>query len=142
MTQNPFDEQYGGEHYKKLGEYQPWKMIEHLFTDEEMLGYIKGTVYGYIVRNKNGFEDFEKSMHHLQLFCDIWRRRHEGDAQARDKAVTEALKKVFEAMPTLHTPIPKARVPRHPETGVDKDAQYSTSLDAELYDPSTKGPSE
>ena len=35
--------QEGGDHYKKLGDYQPWEVLRRWLTPEEFRGYMKGT---------------------------------------------------------------------------------------------------
>jgi len=73
MAANPFDEdsvltaQVGGDHYRALGEYQPWLVLKHWLTPEEFRGFMKGTAIVYLAReqNKNGDEDIEKALHTL-----------------------------------------------------------------------------
>lgn len=39
------DQQIGGSHYKKLGAYQPWKVLAHWMTPAELRGFAKGSSY-------------------------------------------------------------------------------------------------
>ena len=39
-----FAEQIGGDHYKKLGEFQPWQVASKWLTPEELKGAVKLTV--------------------------------------------------------------------------------------------------
>jgi hypothetical protein len=66
------DRQVGGDHYKKLGEYQPWAVLEHWLTPEEFRGYMKGTAITYLAREKDkgGDMDVSKATHTLQGFLE------------------------------------------------------------------------
>lgn len=66
--QNPLDVQIGGDHYKKLGAYQPWQVLQAWLTPEEFRGYMKGTAIAYLARerDKGGDMDIEKSKHTLE----------------------------------------------------------------------------
>ena len=57
------DTQVGGDHYKKLGVYQPWEVLKHWLTPEEFRGYMKGTAIAYLARerDKGGMEDIDYS---------------------------------------------------------------------------------
>jgi hypothetical protein len=62
--------QVGGDHYKKLGIYQPWQVLAHWLTPEELRGFAKGTVIAYLARerDKGGDDDIAKSLNTLQLW--------------------------------------------------------------------------
>jgi hypothetical protein len=66
------DTQVGGDHYKKLGRYQPWEVLEHWLTPEEFRGYMKGTAIAYLARerDKGGNIDVAKAAHTLQGFLE------------------------------------------------------------------------
>jgi hypothetical protein len=66
------DTQVGGDHYKKLGMYQPWEVLEHWLTPEEFRGYMKGTAIAYLAREKDkgGDMDVSKATHTLQGFLE------------------------------------------------------------------------
>lgn len=68
IKQNPLDVQIGGDHYKKLGDYQPWEVLKRWLTPEEFRGYMKGTAIAYLARerDKGGDMDIEKSKHTLE----------------------------------------------------------------------------
>lgn len=70
---NPLDEQVGGDHYKKLGAYQPWEVLAKWLTPGELRGYAKGTVVAYLARerDKGGKADIEKAMHTLQIYLHL-----------------------------------------------------------------------
>lgn len=64
------DTQVGGDHYKKLGQYQPWRVAAACMTPDELRGYMKGTVLAYIMRegDKGGDLDIEKAKHTIELW--------------------------------------------------------------------------
>jgi hypothetical protein len=70
---DPLDEQYGGDHYKKLGIYQPWEVLSHWMTPEELKGAMKKEVITYLAReqDKGGRLDIQKAMHTLQIYLAI-----------------------------------------------------------------------
>lgn len=79
QDQNPIkkpsalDTQVGGDHYKKLGDYQPWEVLRRWLTPEEFRGFMKGTAIAYLAREKDkgGTQDIEKAMHTLAGFIDL-----------------------------------------------------------------------
>ena len=67
------DVQEGGDHYKKLGEYQPWEVLRRWLTPEEFRGYMKGTAIAYLAReqDKGGMLDIKKAGHTLQGLVEL-----------------------------------------------------------------------
>ncbi len=67
------DAQVGGDHYKKLGEYQPWEVLRRWLTPEEFRGYMKGSAITYLAReqDKGGMQDVEKAAHTLQGLIEM-----------------------------------------------------------------------
>jgi len=67
------DVQIGGDHYKKLGQYQPWEVLAIWMTPEELRGYMKGTVIAYLAReqDKGGDSDVAKALHTMQLWQEV-----------------------------------------------------------------------
>ena len=67
------DTQVGGDHYKKLGAYQPWEVLGHWLTPEEFRGYMKGTAIAYLARerDKGGMQDISKAGHTLQGLVEL-----------------------------------------------------------------------
>ncbi|MBS4017514.1 MAG: DUF3310 domain-containing protein [Dechloromonas sp.] len=65
--------QEGGDHYKKLGQYQPWEVLARWLTPEELKGFAKGTVVAYLAReeDKGGRLDIKKAMHTLQIYLEL-----------------------------------------------------------------------
>ena len=67
------DIQEGGDHYKKLGAYQPWEVLRRWLTPEEFRGYMKGTAIVYLAReqDKGGMLDIKKAGHTLQGLVEL-----------------------------------------------------------------------
>lgn len=67
------NEQKGGDHYKKLGEFQPVAVLQKWLTPEEFKGYAKGTAIAYLAReqDKGGRLDIEKAAHFLELYLEL-----------------------------------------------------------------------
>ena len=65
--------QEGGDHYKKLGAYQPWEVLHKWLTPEELKGFAKGTVIAYLAReqDKGGRLDIKKAAHTLQIYLEL-----------------------------------------------------------------------
>ncbi len=74
---NILDTQIGGDHYKKMGEYQPWQVFEKWMSSEELKGFMKGTAIGYLSReqDKGGRQDIEKAMHTIQLYLQLTKEK-------------------------------------------------------------------
>ena len=72
-TQSASDVQIGGDHYKKLGAYQPWEVLAHCMTPDELRGFGKGTAIAYLMRerDKGGVQDITKARHTLQLLEEL-----------------------------------------------------------------------
>lgn len=73
LVDSTLDIQVGGDHYKKLGEYQPWEVLARWMTPEELKGYGKGTAIAYLAReaDKGGRQDIAKAIHTLQLYMEL-----------------------------------------------------------------------
>lgn len=67
------DTQVGGDHYKTLGDYQPWDVLKHWLTPEEYRGWMKGNAIVYLARErqKGGDIDVAKASHHLQKLLEV-----------------------------------------------------------------------
>lgn len=72
-TPSALDTQHGGDHYKELGDYQPWQVLKAWLTPEEFRGYMKGTAIAYLAREaaKGGDLDINKATHTLQAFLEM-----------------------------------------------------------------------
>ena len=78
LTQSPttpsaLDTQYGGDHYKKLGAYQPWEVLRHWLTPEEFRGYMKGTSIAYLAceRDKGRTLYIKTAAHTLHALVEL-----------------------------------------------------------------------
>lgn len=69
------DTQVGGDHYKTMGDFQPWDVLKHWLTPEEYRGYQKGVAIAYLARErqKGGDQDIQKAAHHLQKLVEVLR---------------------------------------------------------------------
>ena len=67
------DTQEGGNHYKKMGAYQPWEVLHKWLTPDELRGFMKGTVIAYLAReqDKGGDLDIEKAAHTMQIYLEL-----------------------------------------------------------------------
>lgn len=67
------DTQVGGNHYKTMGEFQPWDVLKHWLTPDEYRGYQKGVAIAYLARErqKGGDQDIAKAAHHLQKLIEV-----------------------------------------------------------------------
>lgn len=66
------DRQVGGTHYRDMP-IAPWDAMEVWLSLEELRGYHKGVVIGYLAREraKGGDEDIAKAAHHLQRLVEL-----------------------------------------------------------------------
>jgi hypothetical protein len=65
------DMQAGGSHYKDMG-VQPWTVMEALLTREEFIGYLKGNLIKYGMRQgKKDSPDAEKWHHYNMKLKEI-----------------------------------------------------------------------
>ena len=72
MIPNADDMQISGSHYKDMG-IQPWVVMEAVLTREEFIGYLKGNVIKYAMRQgkKEGSDDAGKAMHYKYKLEEI-----------------------------------------------------------------------
>jgi hypothetical protein len=73
LKPSALDNQQGGDHYKKLAEYQPWLVAKHWSTPEEFRGFMKLTAITYLARegDKGGDLDIRKALHTLQALIEL-----------------------------------------------------------------------
>ena len=63
--------QVGGDHYKEMG-IPPWDVIEAVLTHEEFVGFLKGNIIKYAMRQ--GFKDSNdggKCLHYKQKLLEV-----------------------------------------------------------------------
>lgn len=64
------EQQVGGTHYKDMG-IQPWEVMKAILTKEEWLGYLKGNVIKYGMRQgKKDSDDANKARHYVQKLME------------------------------------------------------------------------
>lgn len=73
ISRGVLDVQIGGDHYKAMGNHQPWEVLATWMTPEELRGYMKGTVIAYLAREqqKGGDLDIKKAMHTMELWQQV-----------------------------------------------------------------------
>ena len=65
------DIQHGGTHYKDIA-IQPWAVMEAVLTHEEFVGFLKGNIIKYSLRQgKKDSPDAEKAKHYMQKLSEI-----------------------------------------------------------------------
>ena len=66
--------QVGGSHYLEC-DYQPWHAIEDLLTHEEFVGFLKGNIIKYAIRQgrKAGSDDAAKARHYRDKLKEVTR---------------------------------------------------------------------
>lgn len=69
---NADSRQVSGDHYKTMT-VQPWTVMEALLTREEFVGYLKGNVLKYGMRQgrKEGSDDGGKAEHYMQKLNEV-----------------------------------------------------------------------
>ena len=68
---NADDFQAGGSHYKDMN-IQPWHLMEDLLTHEEFIGYLKGNMIKYAMRQgRKDSPDTAKYHHYKQKLVEV-----------------------------------------------------------------------
>jgi len=65
--------QVGGDHYKKMG-IQPWELMEITLSKEEFIGYLKGCIIKYAMRDgkkENAPDDAGKARHYIAKLAEV-----------------------------------------------------------------------
>jgi hypothetical protein len=67
------DIQHGGTHYKDMT-IQPWAVMEAVLTHEEFVGFLKGNIIKYSLRQgKKDSPDADKAKHYMQKLSEVRR---------------------------------------------------------------------
>lgn len=65
------DLQIGGQHYKEMG-MQPWDVMEAVMTREEFIGFLKGNIIKYSMRQgKKDSDDAGKARHYRMKLAEV-----------------------------------------------------------------------
>lgn len=68
---NANDLQIGGQHYKEMG-MQPWDVMEAVLTPEEFVGFLKGNIIKYSMRQgKKDSDDAGKARHYKMKLAEV-----------------------------------------------------------------------
>ena len=72
MNTTANDVQVGGTHYKDMG-VQPWEVMEVVLTREEFIGFLKGNVIKYSMRQgkKQDSDDANKARHYAAKLREV-----------------------------------------------------------------------
>ena len=63
--------QVGGTHYKDMG-VQPWEVMEAVLTREEFLGFLKGNIVKYSMRQgRKDSDDVNKCLHYIRKLQEM-----------------------------------------------------------------------
>jgi hypothetical protein len=65
------DLQVGGDHYKEMG-VPPWDVMQAVLTPEEFVGFLKGNIIKYAMRQgKKESDDAGKCHHYVQKLKEV-----------------------------------------------------------------------
>lgn len=74
LKHEPADsKQVGGQHYKTM-QIEPWEVMRHVLTREEFVGFLKGNIIKYGMRQgrkADGSDDGDKAQHYAQKLSEI-----------------------------------------------------------------------
>jgi hypothetical protein len=63
--------QVGGTHYKDMA-VQPWTVMESVLTHEEFIGFLKGNIIKYSMRQgRKDSDDANKCLHYMQKLKEV-----------------------------------------------------------------------
>jgi uncharacterized protein YhbP (UPF0306 family) len=64
--------QVSGTHYKDMA-VQPWDVMENVLSEEEFIGFLKGNIIKYSMRQgkKEGSDDAGKAKHYLMKLKEV-----------------------------------------------------------------------
>jgi hypothetical protein len=63
--------QVGGTHYKDMG-VQPWEVMEAILTREEWIGFLKGNIVKYSMRQgRKDSDDTNKCLHYIKKLNEV-----------------------------------------------------------------------
>ena len=65
--------QVGGDHYKNMV-VQPWEVMASIMTREEFIGFLKGNIIKYTMRDgkkEDAHEDAEKAKHYMAKLAEV-----------------------------------------------------------------------
>jgi hypothetical protein len=71
VQMNADDYQIGGTHYRDM-KVQPWNVMEAILTKEEYLGFIKGNIIKYSMRQgRKDSDDADKAIHYMAKLREL-----------------------------------------------------------------------
>lgn len=70
-TTSADDHQVGGQHYKDMT-VQPWTVMEAVLEFDEFVGFLRGNVIKYSMRQgRKGSDDAQKALHYIQKLQQV-----------------------------------------------------------------------
>ena len=96
------DGQVDGDHYKKMGIYQPWVVCAEWLSPEELKGFMKGTVVSYLARenDKGKRKDIKKALHSLQLYLELSEGKQTEQVPTQQTWLDDVVMNPINVMPT------------------------------------------
>jgi len=89
------DVQVGGSHYKDMA-VQPWAVMESVLSTEEFIGFLKGNIIKYAMRQgRKDSDDAGKLKHYQQKLVEILEKGY-GFGNLTDDEVLAVLKEIME----------------------------------------------
>lgn len=68
--------QVGGDHYKRLGDYQPIQVMQRWMHPDAFIGFCVGNAIKYLCRDKvDRLEDLKKARHYLDICIEFMEGR-------------------------------------------------------------------
>ena len=67
------DYQVGGDHYQNMG-VEPWQVMEAVLTREEFIGFLKGNIIKYAMRDQHkprAVDDLVKAHHYMEKLTEV-----------------------------------------------------------------------
>lgn len=66
------EKQVGGNHYRDMP-VQPWTVMQAVLTHDEFVGFLKGNIIKYSMRQgrKDGSDDTGKALHYLEKLKEL-----------------------------------------------------------------------
>lgn len=99
MSENPLEYQVGGDHYQRLGQYQPWLVLQRWMAAGSPVGleaYLAGEAVVYLARfltdapGKGGRDDVRKALHCLEYLLTQMPQTELTDTQPLERAIYRA----------------------------------------------------
>lgn len=107
MSENPLEYQIGGDHYQRLGQYQPWLVLKNWYdagTPVGMQSFLAGEAVVYLCRfitdapGKGGIDDVRKAAHSIEYLLTLLQ---DSRAKANPEPLERAIYRAYSGAPGL-----------------------------------------